>query len=129
MDHLLLDLEIEAACWEFLAQRIRARGGLQLAQPVVIYLDHFCDICEADPCVCEISEADYEYGEPNVSVQTQGMRLEQLESEHGPESSQPKGPAYPGDGWDELTARAAELGAGPETVGEMTERMLQKMGD
>jgi DNA modification methylase len=29
----------------------------------------------------------------SVSVQIQGMRLEQLESEHGPESSQPKGPA------------------------------------
>lgn len=29
-----------------------------------------------------------------MSVQIQGMRLEQPESEHGPESSQPKGPTY-----------------------------------
>jgi hypothetical protein len=39
MDHLLLDLEIDAACWEFLAARIVARRGTKPAQPIVVYLD------------------------------------------------------------------------------------------
>ena len=79
MDHLLLDLEIDAACWEFLARRILALGGPQLHQPIVIYLD-------ATP------------------------------PDEDPD-------------WDELTAEAARIGSGPETVGEMTERMLARMGD
>ena len=36
-------------------------------------------------------------------------------------------PAAPADPWDALTARAAYLGSGPETVSEMTERLLAKM--
>lgn len=83
MPNILLDLEIDAACWEFLAQRIVARGGAKLAQPVVIYLDAAPD-------------------EPEPDDQ---------------------------DGWDELTAKATSLGAGPETVFEMAERMLGRMGD
>ena len=39
MDHLLLDLEIDAACWEFLAQRIVALGGTRPPQAVVLALD------------------------------------------------------------------------------------------
>jgi hypothetical protein len=82
MDHLLLNLEIEAACWEFLAQRIFTRSGEKIAQPVVVYLDAMPD-------------------EP--------MRDEDT------------------DPWDELTAECQRIGSGPETVGEMTERMLAKM--
>jgi hypothetical protein len=96
MDHLLLDLEIDAACWEFIARRILARGGSQLAQPVVIYLDNFCDTCEADPCMCTV------------------MRDQSPDEDTDP--------------WDELTAECQRIGSGPETVGEMTERMLGKMG-
>ena len=39
MPNLLLDLEIDAACWEFLAQRIHARGGPGLPQPIVTVLN------------------------------------------------------------------------------------------
>lgn len=39
MPNLLLDLEIDAACWEFLAQRIVAHGGHQPPQPIVEILD------------------------------------------------------------------------------------------
>jgi hypothetical protein len=95
MDHLLLDLEIDAACWEFLAQRIVAKGGAK-PQTVIRFLDNFCDICEADPCICTV------------------MR------DHPPDEDE--------DPWDELTAECQRLGSGPETVGEMTERMLGKMG-
>jgi hypothetical protein len=77
MDHLLLDLEIDAACWEFLAHRIVACGGEKPPQPIVLVMD--------------------------------------------------AAPREDEDGWDELTAKAARLGAGPETVGEMTERMLARM--
>jgi hypothetical protein len=37
--NLLLDLEIDAACWEFLVQRIILRGGVQGPQPVVEIID------------------------------------------------------------------------------------------
>lgn len=43
MDHLLLDLEIDAACWEFMAKRILAMGGPAQPQPVVTYLDAMPD--------------------------------------------------------------------------------------
>ena len=92
MPNLLCDLEIDAACWEFLARRIHARGGTAMPQPVVIALDKFCDTCEADPCVC---------------------------TSLAPPEDQ--------DEWDELTARAARYGAGPETVMEIAERMLARM--
>lgn len=84
MDYLLLDLEIDAACWEFLAQRIFAKSGTRLAQPVVTYLD----------------------------------------------APMPDEPARDDDTdpWYELTAECERIGSGPETVGEMTERMLGKMG-
>ncbi len=39
MDGLLLDLEIDAACWEYLAQRIVACGGSRPPQPIVALLD------------------------------------------------------------------------------------------
>jgi hypothetical protein len=39
MDHLLLNLEIDAACWEFLASRILALGGPAQPQPVVLYIE------------------------------------------------------------------------------------------
>lgn len=39
MPNLLLDLEIDAACWEFLVQRIILRGGVQGPQPVVEIID------------------------------------------------------------------------------------------
>lgn len=92
MDNLLLDLEIEAASIEFIARRIVTRGGARPPQPIVTYLDNFCETCEADPCVCTILAP--------------------------PED----------DGWGELTAECERIGSGPETVGEMTERMLGKMG-
>jgi hypothetical protein len=83
MDHLLLDLEIDAACWEFLARRVKAHGGAQIAQPIVVYLDAMPD-----------------------------------------EPARDEDP----DPWDELTAKAARYGAGPETTSEITERLLGKMG-
>ncbi len=97
----LLDLDIDAACWEFIAQRIVTRGGNRPPQPIVGYLDNFCDTCEADPCVC---------------------RDDEREPDELPEPDEP-------DPWDALTARAAFLGSGPETVREMTERRLAKMGE
>lgn len=81
MDHLLLDLEIEAASLEYVARRIVARGGTRPPQPIVTYLDH----------------------------------MPEDEREEDPD-------------WDELTAECRRIGSGPETVGEMTERMLGKMG-
>jgi hypothetical protein len=39
MPNLLCELEIDAACWEFLAQRIFAHKGERIAQPIVAYLD------------------------------------------------------------------------------------------
>lgn len=39
MDGLLLDLEIDDACWEYLAQRIVACGGSRPPQPIVALLD------------------------------------------------------------------------------------------
>ena len=39
MSRLLLDLEIDAACWEFVARRIAAYGGPPQPQPIVAYLD------------------------------------------------------------------------------------------
>jgi hypothetical protein len=80
MPNLLLDLDIDAACWEFLAQRIVAHGGTQGPQPIVAALDA------------------------------------------APDDEMP-------DDWDELTAEAARIGSGPETVMEMAERMLGRMGD
>lgn len=84
MDHLLLDLEIDAACWEFLAARIFTHKGERIAQPIVIYLDAMPD--------------------------------------------EPRRDEDP-DPWNELTEKAARLGAGPETVQEMTERMVARMGE
>ena len=82
MPNLLLDLEIDAACWEFLSERIVACGGDKLAQPVVIYLDAMPDEPQRDD-------------DP--------------------------------DPWDELTAKAARYGTGPETTLEMTERLCARM--
>jgi hypothetical protein len=90
MDHLLLDLEIEAASLEYVARRIVARGGTRPPQPIVTYLDH--------------------------------MPEDEREPDEMPE------PPDTDDPWDELTAECQRLGSGPETVGEMTERMLGKMG-
>jgi hypothetical protein len=95
MPHLLADLEIDAACWEYLAQRIVAHGGTCQPQLVVRFLDNFCETCEADPCMCTVLAP--------------------------PEDDET-------DPWDELTAECQRIGSGPETVGEMTERMLGKMG-
>jgi hypothetical protein len=95
MDHLLLDLEIDAACWEYLAKRIVAHGGTCEPQAVVRFLDNFCEICEADPCMCTV------------------MR------DRPPDEDE--------DHWDELTAECQRIGSGPETVGEMTERLLGKV--
>ena len=67
MPNLLLDLEIDAACWEFLS---------------VIYLDAMPDEPQRDD-------------DP--------------------------------DPWDELTAKAARYGTGPETTLEMTERLCARM--
>ena len=92
MPNLLCELEIDAACWEFLAHRIVARGGTSQPQPIVVYLD-------AMPPEDDEPEED------------EDLPL----------------PAAPADPWDELTARAARYGSGPETVGEMTERLLAKM--
>ena len=39
MSRLLCELEIDAACWEYLAARIVAHGGSQQPQPVVLLLD------------------------------------------------------------------------------------------
>lgn len=39
MSRLLCELEIDAACWEYLARRIVAHGGAGLAQPIVTVLD------------------------------------------------------------------------------------------
>lgn len=39
MSPYLLELEIDAACWEYLAQRIVAHGGSRQPQPVVMLLD------------------------------------------------------------------------------------------
>lgn len=36
---LLADLEIDAACWEYLAARIVAHGGTRPPQPIVAILD------------------------------------------------------------------------------------------
>src|SRR5271165_7523620 len=101
MPNLLCELEIDAACWEFLAHRIVARGGTKPPQPIVTYLDR-CEICDCYPCACPKS--------PFLPLPTAFVC-------EPPED----------DGWDELTARAARYGSGPETVGEMTERLLAKM--
>jgi len=39
VDRLLLDLEIDALCWEFLVRRIIAQGGAHPPQPIVELLD------------------------------------------------------------------------------------------
>ena len=39
MSRLLTELEIDAACWEFLAQRIVQLGGTRPPQPIVQILD------------------------------------------------------------------------------------------
>lgn len=39
MSRLLADLEIDAACWEFLARRIVQLGGSPPPQPIVQYID------------------------------------------------------------------------------------------
>lgn len=39
LSRLLLELEIDAACWEFVARRIAAYGGPPQPQPIVTYLD------------------------------------------------------------------------------------------
>jgi hypothetical protein len=39
LSQLLLDLEIDAACWEFLTRRIVQLGGSQPPQPIVAVLD------------------------------------------------------------------------------------------
>lgn len=39
MSRLLLDLEIDAACWEYLAHRIAQLGGSRPPQPIVQCLD------------------------------------------------------------------------------------------
>lgn len=39
MTRLLAELEIDAACWEYLAARIVALGGSRPPQPVVAILD------------------------------------------------------------------------------------------
>ena len=39
MSQLLCDLEIDAACWEYLAARIVAQGGNRPPQPIVTLLD------------------------------------------------------------------------------------------
>ncbi len=90
MPNLILDLEIDATSWEFLAQRIVARGGHRPPQPIVEVLDAMPD--------------------------------DEREPDDLPEPDEP-------DPWDALTAKAARYGSGPETVGEMTERMLGKMGE
>jgi len=30
-------------------------------------LPDICPICENDPCICEVSEEDYEYGDPDFN--------------------------------------------------------------
>lgn len=42
MSRLLLDLDIDAACWEYLARRIVQLGGTRPPQPIVQYLDAPC---------------------------------------------------------------------------------------
>lgn len=39
MTHLLTELDIDAACWEYFAARIVAHGGTRPPQPIVAVLD------------------------------------------------------------------------------------------
>ena len=49
MSKLLCELEIDAACWEFLAHRIVQLGGSPPPQPIVQVLDAPPDPDEKDP--------------------------------------------------------------------------------
>ena len=114
---LLAELEIDAASWEYLAQRIVAHGGSRPPQPIVAILD--------GPHKIHHRQGGNPFGAGKMTAE----QLEELERE-AETSAQPPTDDEPEDpDWDELTARAARMCAAPgtETVTELTERRLARM--
>lgn len=73
MTRLLLDLEIDAACWEYLAQRIVARGGSRPPQPIVAVLDAAPEDDDWDELTAKIRPYLPEVGQRTFVEQTEAM--------------------------------------------------------